>query len=111
MIGSDLSLSQSMAAFAKRRILEHIQSESDSARTTDGLDTVSLLLLVLYFELLVFCLPHFLFLFHNLSFPFIVILDVDERGGLWHRWIHGISTLGWFVEVDWEVLVDGWDER
>jgi hypothetical protein len=107
MIGSDLSLTQSMAAFAKRRILEHIQSESDSERTTDGLGTLgtdSLLLLV-------FCLPHFLFLFHNLSFPVIVILDVDERGGLWHRWIHGISTLGWLVGVDWKVLVDGWDER
>jgi hypothetical protein len=101
-----------MAAFAKRRILEHMQTESDSERTTNGLGTVSPLLLVLYFELLVFYLPHFLFLFHNLSSPFIVILDVDERGALWYRWIHGISTLGWLVlGVDWEVLVDGWDER
>jgi hypothetical protein len=100
-----------MAAFAKRRILEHIQTESDSERTTDGLGTVSLLLLVLYFELPVFYLPHFLFLFHNLSFPFIVILDVDERGGLWHRWIHGISTLDGLWGWTGKCWVDGWDER
>ena len=92
-----------MALHCKRRILENINREPNSGREKGGLGTVSPLLLVLYFELLVSCL--------HISFPCFIILISFSCDFLDEMLRLVVSLDPWTSTLDGVSRWVSWDER